>query len=194
MKKIVFASSNEHKIIEINEIASSFKVEFSLPNEGFNPIENGGSFEENAVIKALEASNIERSGRTFFLADDSGLCIDALNGAPGLLSARYAPTNTERIEKVLKNLEGNENRGAHFVCSMALCNDEGKILHTTEGVCLGTIAKKPSGLGGFGYDPIFIPNDYNKTIAEISSEEKNEISHRGKALREMLIWIKLTKI
>lgn len=194
MKKIVFASSNKHKIVEINEIASNFNVEFSLPNQNFNPIENGGSFEENATIKALEAANTENEGRVYFLADDSGLCIDALNGAPGLLSARYAPTNAERIEKVLKNLEGNENRKAHFVCSMAMCNEQGKVLHTTQGTCEGTIANMPSGNGGFGYDPIFIPNGYNKTIAEISSDEKNQISHRGKALREMLIWIKLTKI
>jgi len=189
--EIVFASQNEHKVVEMNAIAKAFgsAVEFILPSAGFDPVEDGETFVENAEIKAVEAAKMEQGGRKLFLADDSGLCIDALSGEPGLKSARYAPTNNERIEKVLKNLKGVSERGAHFVCAIALCDENGKILHTTEGFCYGKIALVPSGDGGFGYDPIFIPEGYNCTIAELSDEEKNKISHRGKALREMLEWI-----
>lgn len=201
--KIVFASANEHKVGEINAITSAFaalgddvkniaNVKFVLPQEGFDPVENGETFIENAKIKAVAAALIEKGGRKIFLADDSGLCVDALNGEPGLKSARYAPTNDERIKKVLKNLEGNDARCAHFICAMVLCDEAGQILHTTEGICRGKIALKPQGEGGFGYDPIFIPEGYDCTIAQLSDEEKNEISHRGKALREMLDWLTLS--
>ena len=189
--KIVFASQNEHKIGEINQIAKTFgsTVEFTAPSKNFDPIENGKTFIENAEIKALDAMHVEKEGRKFFLADDSGLCIDALDGEPGLKSARYAPTNDERIQKVLKNLDGTQTRKAHFVCAMVLCNEKGEVLYTTEGFCHGEIALKAQGKGGFGYDPIFTPVGFDCTIAQIKDEEKNEISHRGKALREVLEWI-----
>ncbi len=203
--EIVFASGNEHKVGEINSIAQAFaaskgdvknvsKVEFVLPSVGFDPVEDGKTFVENAKIKAVAASRIEHGGRKLFLADDSGLFIDALGGEPGLKSARYAPTNDERIEKVLKNLESTENRTAYFVCAMVLCDEAGKVLHTVEGFCHGKIALEPQGERGFGYDPIFIPDGYYCTIAQLSNEEKNEISHRGKALREMLEWITLRSV
>lgn len=203
--KVVFASANEHKVGEINAITSAFAalggdvkniadVKFVLPSVGFDPVEDGETFIENAEIKAVAAALVEKGGRKFFLADDSGLCVDALGGEPGLKSARYAPTNDERIEKVLKNLEGIKNRSAeqrsaHFICAMALCDEVGKVLHTTTGICCGEIAFEPQGEGGFGYDPIFIPEGFDCTIAQLSDEEKNKISHRGKALREMLVFI-----
>ena len=191
MIEIVFASQNEHKIFEMNEIASPYGVKFIVPQAGFDPVENGATFVENAIIKAVEASRF--GGGELFLSDDSGLCVDALGGEPGVKSARYAPTNDERIEKVLKNLEragDGVSRGAQFVCSMALCNADGKVLHTTEDICRGKIVFEPKGEGGFGYDPIFVPDGFNATLAEISQDEKNAISHRGKALREMLLWMR----
>lgn len=198
MLEIVCATANENKIKEINEVALDFGVEFVLPstalNGNFNPIEDGKTFEENAAIKAVYASKVETKGHKLFLSDDSGLCVDSMGGEPGIGSARYAPTNDERIEKVLKNLEGVKNRDAQFVCAMVLCDKESKILHTTKGICKGVIAQSSSGEGGFGYDPIFIPSGQNLTMAGIPSDEKNKISHRGKALRDMLIWIKLSEL
>lgn len=229
MIEIVFASANEHKVQEVNEIAAPFGVSFVAPNQGFDPNETGKTFEENSAIKAVEAARVNLRGKKLFLADDSGLCVDALNGEPGLKSARYAETPEKRIKKVLEALavcEGQRaasvrvpsqegqpatdspkpfdgdvkvsernstgaNRAAQFICAMTLCDEQGEILHTTKGICKGEIAYVPTGSGGFGYDPIFIPQGYNCSLAEIPEEEKNAISHRGKALRDMLIWVKL---
>ena len=192
MVEIVLATQNEHKIFEINAIAEPFGVKFSAPQEGFDPIEEGQTFEENSYSKALCAAKIEKSGRKYFMADDSGLCCDYLNGAPGILSARYADTPQGRIDKLLDaHKEAGENeRGAKFVCSLVLVDKEGKILNKTMGICKGKIAKTQFGKNGFGYDPIFIVEGQNKTMAELSEEEKNKISHRGRALIDMLVWIK----
>ena len=115
--KIVFATGNPHKLQEVNDIVKGSGIEFVLPNEGFNPIENGSTFEENSLIKAKEAYRV--SGM-MCLADDTGLCVDALDGAPGLYSARYAGSQKEKIEKLLGELKGVENRSAKFVCCMTL--------------------------------------------------------------------------
>ena len=190
--EIVFASANKHKVCEINAVAHGSGVNFVLPSEGFDPVENGKTFIENATIKAFEAVRAEKSekgGRKYFLADDSGLCVDVLGGAPGLDSAIYAPTDNEKIGKLLKNLASADDRKAHYICVLVLCDAQGKILHTVEGFCHGKIAQEPCGKGGFGYDPIFIYEGHDCTIAELSNEEKNLISHRGKALREMLEWV-----
>ena len=184
--KIVFATGNPHKLKEIQEIAQGTDIEFILPAEGFNPIENGTTFEENSLIKAKEAARVSKM---ISLADDSGLCVEALNGAPGIHSARYADTPQARIDKLLKAIEPYENRKAKFVCAMTLVDENGKLLHTATGICEGEIAKNPAGQGGFGYDPVFIVEGKNKTIAELSDSEKNDISHRGKALRLSLIHI-----
>lgn len=181
--KIVFATGNPHKLKEIKEIAGNTNIEFILPAEGFNPIENGQTFEENSLIKAKEAARVSKM---ISLADDSGLCVEALNGAPGIHSARYADTPQARIDKLLKALEPFENRKAEFVCAMTLVDKNGKILHTTKGICKGEIAKSQSGDGGFGYDPIFLVEGKNQTMAELSEQEKNKISHRGKALRKLI--------
>lgn len=195
--KIVFATGNAHKLQEINEIAQGSGIEFILPPEGFAPVENGKTFEENSLIKASEATRL--SGM-MSLADDSGLCVEALNGAPGIHSARYAETTQARIDKLLKELENahtlerESNRRAKFVCVMTLVDADGKILFQTRGECHGEIAQEQSGANGFGYDPVFIPTLSSKeveqlTIAEMSKEEKNEISHRGKALRNVLEYL-----
>ena len=193
MLEIVFASQNEHKIKEVNEITNPFKVMAVAPDEGFNPIEDAQTFEENSLIKASEAVRVEVSGRKFFLADDSGLEIEALNNEPGIYSARYAETPEARIQKVLDNLQDIQNRNARFVCAMTLLNEKGEVLYKTKGVCKGKIALKPTGENGFGYDPIFIPDGYNVSMAELSDATKNLISHRGRALVEVLLWLKLSK-
>lgn len=181
--KIVFATSNPHKLHELNEICADSGIEFVLPREGFAPIENGSTFEENSLIKAKEAFRVSK---TYSLADDSGLCVDALDGAPGLYSARYAGTQDEKIEKLLGELKGFENRRAKFVCCVTLLDDKGEMIFQTVGECHGSIVKERKGINGFGYDPIFKADNYDCTIAELSDEEKNKISHRGKALKNFL--------
>ncbi len=185
---IVFATGNAHKLQEINEIAQGTDIEFVLPPDGFNPIEDGKTFEENSLIKAREAARL--SGM-ISLADDSGLCVEALCGAPGIHSARYAETPQARIDKLLGVLQNEKNRKAKFVCAMTLVDKDGNILFRTRGECQGEIAYKQSGTNGFGYDPVFLTKDteYKKTMAEMSEEEKNEISHRGRALRKVLEYL-----
>ena len=214
--KIVLGSSNPHKVKEINEIVrdclpllergathvgnfadncqtpsphegegwgEGFNIEFILPPDGFDPDERGKSFAENALIKAKAAWELSHD---WSLADDSGLCIDALDGKPGIYSARYAETPQKRIERVLKELDGVENRKAHFICHMTLINPKGEVALSCEGICRGTIINEAKGVNGFGYDPIFMPEGYDKTIAELPEDEKNRISHRFKALTEVI--------
>ena len=193
--KITFATGNAHKLQEINEITAGTNIEFVLPPEGFDPVENGETFEENSLIKAREAARL--SGM-MSLADDSGLCVEALNGAPGIHSARYAQTAQARIDKLLGVLKGVDNRRAKFVCVMTLVDADGNVLFQSRGECHGKIAREQAGVNGFGYDPIFIPilspdlfpkGGEHLTIAQMSEEEKNEISHRGKALRKVLEYL-----
>ena len=187
--KIVLASSNKHKVQEINDIVNSLKipVEFILPPKDFDPDENGTTFEENSYIKAKAAWDITKN---WVLADDSGLCIDALDGKPGIYSARYAETPALRIERVLKELDGIENRNAHFSCAMTLLNPKGEIDYKIQGICEGSIIKESRGTNGFGYDPIFLVKGDTRTMAELSEEEKNQVSHRSNALRKVLEHLK----
>ena len=187
--EITLGTGNEHKVFEINEIVKTLgynNIIFIPAPEGFNPIENGSSFEENSLIKSKEASRL--SGR-ISLADDSGLCIEALDGAPGLYSARYAGTQDEKIARILKELDGKENRKAKFVCCMSLVDKDGRILYTTLGECHGHIITERRGEHGFGYDPVFMPDGYDITLAEMDENGKNSVSHRGNALAKMLKYI-----
>ena len=185
--KIVLASSNAHKVKEINAIVPGLGIEFILPPEGFDPIEDGETFEDNSLIKARAAWGLTK---TWTLADDSGLCIDALNGAPGIHSARYAETPQARIDRVLKEMQGVVERSACFKCCMTLINPEGEVAFSYTGVCEGSIIETQRGINGFGYDPIFLLQGADKTMAELSEEEKNKVSHRGKALNAVLDYIK----
>lgn len=187
--QIVLASSNKHKVQEINDIVKSLDidVEFILPPDNFDPDENGTTFEENSYIKAKAAWELTKN---WVLADDSGLCINALNGKPGIYSARYAETPALRIERVLKELNGIENRNAHFTCAMTLLNPKGEIDYKVQGICEGTIIKETRGTNGFGYDPIFLVKGDTRTMAELSEEEKNQVSHRSNALRKVLEHLK----
>lgn len=188
--KIVFATSNPHKLKELKEIADTFEandIEFVLPPKGFDPDENGKTFEENSLIKAREANRLTGLPA---LADDSGLCVECLNGEPGIFSARYANTPQARIDKLLKNVEPFENRKAKFVCAMTLVGENGETLFADRGECHGSISKIQAGNGGFGYDPIFLVDGKNGlTMAELSDSEKNEVSHRGNALRKVLSFL-----
>ena len=145
-QSIVFATGNSHKLQEINEIAKGTGIEFVLPPDSFNPNENGTTFEENSLIKAQEAS---RLSKMISLADDSGLCVEALNGAPGIYSARYADSPQERIDKLLSVLKDTDNRNAKFVCAMTLVDKNGNILFQTRGECFGQIAYKQIGCQWF---------------------------------------------
>ena len=189
MLKIVLATANPHKVEEINEIAKDFGCEFVMPNEGFDPIEDGNTFEENALIKAKEAN---KSSKMLTLADDSGLCVDALNGEPGIYSARYAGSQDEKIQKLLDALKDipKEKRGAKFVCAMCLLDKKGKVLFSDRGECFGEIGYEAKGSNGFGYDPIFVVNGDSLTMAELPEEEKNKISHRGLALQKLIKYLK----
>ena len=194
MLKIILGTQNEHKICEMNLISKPYGVEFQMPDtkeKDFNPDENGETFEENAYIKAHAAYTC--GGGELYLADDSGLCVDYLDGAPGIKSARYADTAEHRIEKlldVMKDAKTLHERGAHFECHHVLLDKDGEILNRTKGVCKGEIAFEKKGINGFGYDPVFIVEKLNKTMAELSDVEKNLHSHRGKALSDMLVWLK----
>lgn len=188
MIKIILATSNPHKLEEINAINTNKNIIFDVVKGDFNPDETGTTFYENALIKAKEAAKIMQ---TYCLADDSGLCIDALEGQPGIHSARYAATQKEKIEKILKelNMVPYDYRAAHFTCSMVLVDKDGNEVHKQEGKVFGYIDDSPKGTNGFGYDPIFYVPEYNKTMAELPEEVKNRISHRANALKPMLEWI-----
>ena len=185
--KIILATSNEHKVREINAIVKDYGIEFILPAGDFDPIEDGLTFEANSLIKAKAAWEISK---TWTLADDSGLCIDALEGAPGIHSARYAETPQKRIDRVLTEMLGVQNRKAQFKCCMTLINPNGEIEYKYTGICEGSITETPKGIGGFGYDPIFLIKNSTKTMAELSENEKNQISHRSLALNAVLKYLK----
>lgn len=194
ISKIVFATSNENKVKEIKEKLEEQKVNIQLilPNLPFDPEENGKNFYENALIKAKAAAKLMNMPA---LADDSGLCVDALNGAPGIHSARYAQTPMARIDRVLENLrEVSENeRTAHFICSMVLVDEKGEVLFSTEGRVDGLIIKELKGKNGFGYDPIFYISNLHKTMAEMTLEEKNSYSHRSIAVTKFVEWLSIKK-
>ena len=187
----ILATSNPHKAEEFASILGGVRV-LTMQEAGFSPeiVENGATFAENAMIKCRAVW--ELAHRPCF-ADDSGLCVDALDGAPGVYSARYAgegASSEARNEKLLRALSGvpAEKRGARFVCAIACILDE-RTAFVVEGTCEGVIAEAPRGEHGFGYDPLLFLPEYGCTVAELSPEKKNEISHRARAaarLRERL--------
>jgi len=186
---ITVATGNPHKLEEIKEINPYKDIDLKIVEGEFSPVENGKNFAENAFIKAKLASELS-SGYSF--ADDTGLCVDALDGRPGLYTARYAPTQDEKIAKLLSELRDIpfEKRTARFICSMALTDKNGNLIYKTEGIMEGYIAEKRGGKGGFGYDPIFYLSEYKMTVAELPDGVKNTVSHRAKALIPMLEFIR----
>ncbi len=189
--KIVVATGNSGKIREIKEILSDIDTQiYSMKELGINsePEETGKTFEENALIKARSLHSLLKE-EALVLADDSGLVIDYLNGEPGIYSARYLGEDTAytiKCQNILDRLKGalGERRSARFISSIALIYPDGRE-ETVTASMEGYIADEARGSGGFGYDPIFYVEEFKKNVAELSDEEKNSISHRGKALRLM---------
>ncbi|MCY6957038.1 XTP/dITP diphosphatase [Clostridium brassicae] len=188
MKKLIVASNNEHKIMEIREILKSFPIEIiSLKEAGIyiDIDENGSTFMENAHIKATEI--YKRVKDCMVMADDSGLMVEVLGGEPGVYSARYSGehgNDKKNNEKLLRKLKGMniEEKKAKFVCAVELIFDNNNIINV-QGEVSGYIIEEERGKDGFGYDPIFYVPQFKKTFAEMTSQEKNSISHRGKALK-----------
>lgn len=189
INELIIASNNQHKIVEIKEILGEFfKNIYSLKEKNINVEveETGKTFEENAIIKAKYIAELTGIPA---LSDDSGLEVDALNGEPGVYSARYAgePSNsTNNNTKLLKEMNGITNRNANFTSVIAICYPDGKII-TSKGQTFGKILTELQGENGFGYDPLFYSNDLNKSFGLATSEEKNAVSHRARALQNLKI-------
>jgi XTP/dITP diphosphohydrolase len=196
-KSLIIASSNAGKVREFRKLLSIANLEVLPQPENLDIDETGSTFAENAQIKA---SVVAKATGQWALADDSGLCVDALGGAPGVHSARYGNTDLARIKRLLVELEAVNNsvqdnitetqllanREAYFVSALAISDPNGTIRFEAEGRCIGTILRTPCGSGGFGYDPIFYVPELQKTFAEISMDSKHEHGHRGKAIRELI--------
>ncbi len=186
--KVVLASQNKHKLVEISKITEKFGIELVLQSElgvAIDVEETGSTFEENSLLKAeavMKATGLPA------LADDSGIAVDALNGEPGIYSARYGFDESlddwGRLELLLKNTEHvpNGQRQAQFVCVITFITPEGQVIQA-RGEIHGELTRQPAGKNGFGYDPIFYYPPLGKTTAELSPEEKNEVSHRANALK-----------
>ena len=184
--KFVLATNNAKKLTEMAAILGSLGVEVVSPKDlgiHIEVEETGTTFAENAMLKAKA---ICEAAKLPAIADDSGLCVDALNGGPGVYSARYGGEGLDdkgRYMLLLNSMRGQTTRAAHFACAIACVFPDGDTL-TAEGKCHGTIAFAPMGEGGFGYDPVFFVPEFRKTFGQLTAEEKAEISHRGKALAD----------
>jgi XTP/dITP diphosphohydrolase len=183
MKKLIVATGNPGKLREMSEYLVGLDWELQLKPEDLEIEESGSNFPENAAIKA---SQVAKAVGEWAIADDSGLAVEALNGAPGLYSARYGRTDGERIERLLRELGDAENRRAQFICAVAVACPDGSIALETEGICQGEILQQPRGTHGFGYDPIFYVPGLQQTFAEMPAEVKREVSHRGRAFAVLL--------
>ena len=190
MKKILIATSNAHKVKEVKDIFDSLNFSVQLltpkdldPNNSNEPIEDGNSFKDNSYIKAKFYYDLYHMPT---IADDSGICIDFYDGKPGIYSARWLKelSYKEKNIKITSELEGSNNRGAQFVCGITYIDDNQTLYF--EGVLNGSIAFKPQGEEGFGYDPIFIIDGQSKTTAELGEEFKKYNSHRALALRKLV--------
>ncbi|WP_066194511.1 MULTISPECIES: XTP/dITP diphosphatase [Gracilibacillus] len=195
MQELIIATKNQGKMKDFKGLFEPFGIQVSslldLTESVEDIAETGETFEENA---ALKAEAICERLQTPVIADDSGIEIDALNGEPGVYSARYAGLNKDdqaNVEKVLHNLQDipEQKRSARFVCVLAVAQPGQRTIFK-RGECEGTIANQPAGENGFGYDPIFVPEGLSQTMAELTPEQKNEISHRRKALDQLKNWVK----
>ena len=184
MKKLlVVATGNPGKLREMQTYLADSGWELTLKPEDLDIEETGETFAANACLKA---SQVAKATEKWAIADDSGLAVDALNGAPGVYSARYGNTDAERISRVLRELGNTENRQAQFICNLAVANPAGEIVSQSQGLCRGEILYATRGEGGFGYDPIFSVPEKELTFAEMSPELKKSISHRGNALKDLV--------
>ena len=176
---LVIASSNKGKIGEFKKLLDDFHIDLLTQPVGFEIEETGNTFMENARIKAIAVS---QATGNLSLADDSGLSVESLGGAPGIYSSRYANSDKERIEKLLAELKPFQNRKAKFECALCIASEE-KVLIEVSGFCEGLITFSPKGQNGFGYDPIFEVSGLGETFAEMDHEKKKQIGHRGNAFK-----------
>ena len=181
--KLIIATSNPGKLKEMQEYMDAERWELQLKPEALETEETGQTFTEKKCLKASQGTKILGE---WTIADDSGLAVDALDGAPGLYSARYGKTDHDRITRLLRELGDHSNRQAQFICAIAIARPDGTIHITTEGICQGKILYQPMGAGGFGYDPIFYVPELDQTFAQMPPEVKREISHRGQAFKQLL--------
>ena len=188
MNRLVIASGNAGKVREFGHLLAGLGLEIQPQPEGLDVEETGATFAENARLKA---SAVARACREWALADDSGLSVDALGGAPGVHSARYADSDSARIARLLQELDDanrsatNPSRQAHFAAALALADPSGTIRLEVEGRCPGVILDAPRGTGGFGYDPVFLVPEAGLTFAEMPSTLKAKLGHRGRAFSEL---------
>ena len=178
MTTLVIASGNAGKVREFGRLLADLGLETQAQPEGLEVEETGTTFAANARLKA-EA--VARATGCWALADDSGLSVDALGGAPGVHSARYADSDSARIERLLQELRTAPNRNAQFTAALALANPAGEVVLEVVGICPGTILEAPRGEGGFGYDPVFFVPEAGLTFAEMPHSQKAELGHRGRA-------------
>jgi len=193
MTQIFIGTNNQGKLIEFENAFKQLGLNFTNPQKqklNANISETGKTFTENAMAKAKEWAKIAKLPT---LVDDSGLCVDALDGKPGIYSARFVAGSDENRNYEILILLNNvpfEKRSAHYVCVIAFVDPQTKLKHISEGICKGHILTKPQGVGGFGYDPIFQPLGYKQSFGELPLEVKQKISHRAKALTLMLDYLK----
>ena len=183
MKKLYIASKNQGKIYEYKKLLSKVNCQLLLQPEEIEIKEDGLTFKDNAIKKATEVS---KKTKNFAIADDSGICIESLDGKPGIYSSRYAENDQKRIERVLNELDGVENRSAFFIANICVCSPEGKVILESEAKCFGNIILNPRGNSGFGYDPIFEESSSKLTFAEMNNNIKDSFSHRGRALKKII--------
>lgn len=183
MTRLVVATGNPGKLLEMQDYLADTAWELQLKPADLEIEETGATFQANAELKA---SQVAQALGEWAIADDSGLTVKALNGAPGLYSARYGNTDVERIERLLRELGETTERQAKFICVVAIARPDGTIAATSTGECPGEILRAQQGAGGFGYDPIFYVPEYEQTFAEMAAEQKGLISHRGRAFTKLL--------
>ena len=188
MLDLVIASGNAGKVCEFAALLAALPLQVRPQPSGLEVEETGSTFAENARIKAIA---VARASGAWALADDSGLSVDALGGAPGIHSARYAPTDAARIARLLTELQQalatdpSAGRGARFVAALALAAPDGHVLLEVEGQCVGEILPAARGAGGFGYDPVFLVPELGLSFAELDRETKGRVSHRGRAFAQL---------
>jgi len=183
MKNLFLASKNKGKIEEYKKLLAGVNCKLLLQPESLEVEEDGLTFRDNAIKKASEVS---RKTKNFSIADDSGICIEALGGKPGIYSSRYAENDQRRIERVLRELDGVQNRSAFFIANICVCSPSGEVIIESEAKCHGNIILNPRGKSGFGYDPIFEESFTRLTFAEMNNYIKDSCSHRGKALKKII--------